>query len=185
MTIGVTPSWRLQTFSPSDFRTRVDELLTVYVAAMRYPPYTESQRKPLWLEHSYRAGFACAVVLDERNNILGLCFGYTGASDQWWNNEVRRGLTRPAVGRWLSSYRELTELHVRPDVQGGGMGEAMLRTFLSIASEPVVLLSTPEGENRAWRLYRRIGFVDVLRSHHFAGDPRPFAILGRLLPIDQ
>jgi ribosomal protein S18 acetylase RimI-like enzyme len=49
-----------------------------------------------------------------------------------------------------------------------------------------VLLSTPEtdGEaNRAWRLYRRLGFLDVIRGHHFAGDPRPFAILGRPLPL--
>ena len=49
-------------------------------------------------------------------------------------------------------------------------------------SETNVLLSTPEinGEaNRAWRLYRRLGFADVIRDYHFAGDPRPFAILGR------
>ena len=49
-----------------------------------------------------------------------------------------------------------------------------------------MLLSTPEinGEaNRAWRLYRRLGFNDVIRGYHFAGDPRPFAILGRSLPL--
>ena len=49
-----------------------------------------------------------------------------------------------------------------------------------------ILLSTPEanGEaNRAWRLYRRLGFTDVIRGYHFAGDPRAFAILGRSLPL--
>jgi ribosomal protein S18 acetylase RimI-like enzyme len=49
-----------------------------------------------------------------------------------------------------------------------------------------VLLSTPEinGEaNRAWRLYRRLGFIDIIRGYHFAGDPRAFAILGRALPL--
>ena len=49
-----------------------------------------------------------------------------------------------------------------------------------------MLLSTPEinGEaNRAWRLYRRLGFTDVIRGYHFAGDPRAFAILGRALPL--
>ena len=53
-------------------------------------------------------------------------------------------------------------------------------------SEPQVLLSTPEVDeeaNRAWRLYRRLGFTDVIRGYHFAGDPRPFAILGRNLPL--
>jgi ribosomal protein S18 acetylase RimI-like enzyme len=86
---------------------------------------------------------------------------------------------------WMASYRELTELHVRPDWQGANLGERMLRGMLATAHEDAVLLSTPEGENRAWRLYRRLGFVDVLRHHHFAGDARPFAILGRTLPLDE
>jgi ribosomal protein S18 acetylase RimI-like enzyme len=46
-----------------------------------------------------------------------------------------------------------------------------------------MLLSTPEGENRAWRLYRRLGFGDVLRHYRFTGDPRPFGVLGRELPL--
>ena len=40
------------------------------------------------------------------------------------------------------------------------------------------LLSTPEADeqtSRAWRLYRRFGFVDVLRDFSFPGDERPFA----------
>ena len=58
--------------------------------------------------------------------------------------------------------------------------------LLNERGESHVLLSTPEinGEsNRAWRLYRRLGFTDVIRGYHFAGDPRPFAILGRSLPL--
>ena len=33
------------------------------------------------------------------------------------------------------------------------------------------------------RLYRRLGFTDIIRGYHFAGDPRAFAILGRALPL--
>ena len=51
-----------------------------------------------------------------------------------------------------------------------------------------MLLSTPEygarPPGRAWRLYRRLGFRDVLRDHRFTGDSRPFAVLGRELPLD-
>ena len=51
-----------------------------------------------------------------------------------------------------------------------------------------VLLSTPEHDplppTRAWRLYRRTGFRDVLRRHRFTGDSRPFAVLGRELPLE-
>ena len=66
------------------------------------------------------------------------------------------------------------------------LGEALVRRLLTDRRESHVLLSTPEinGEsNRAWRLYRRLGFADIIRGYHFAGDPRPFAILGRTLPL--
>jgi ribosomal protein S18 acetylase RimI-like enzyme len=60
----------------------------------------------------------------------------------------------------------------------------MLRALMAGRSEGKVLLSTPEATNRAWRLYRRLGFVDVLRDFRFTGDPRPFGVLGRQLPFD-
>jgi ribosomal protein S18 acetylase RimI-like enzyme len=47
-----------------------------------------------------------------------------------------------------------------------------------------VLLSTQADMLAAHRLYRRLGFTDVIRGYHFAGDPRPFAILGRGLPLE-
>ncbi len=86
----------------------------------------------------------------------------------------------------MASYFELTELHIHPRAQGRGLGEALARRLLADRFESHVLLSTPEinGEaNRAWRLYRRLGFTDVIRGYHFAGDPRAFAILGRALPL--
>jgi ribosomal protein S18 acetylase RimI-like enzyme len=86
----------------------------------------------------------------------------------------------------MASYFELTELHISPRAQGRGLGEALTRRLLTGREESHVLLSTPEinGEsNRAWRLYRRLGFTDVIRGYHFAGDPRAFAILGRSLPL--
>ncbi|PQM48131.1 hypothetical protein C1Y40_01652 [Mycobacterium talmoniae] len=77
-------------------------------------------------------------------------------------------------------------MHTRAGRAGRGLGEALARRLLAGRGEAHVLLSTPEihGEaNRAWRLYRRLGFTDIIRGYHFAGDPRPFAILGRPLPL--
>ncbi|MEJ2870845.1 GNAT family N-acetyltransferase [Actinomycetospora sp. OC33-EN08] len=87
---------------------------------------------------------------------------------------------------YLADYFELTELHVRTDAQGHGLGEALLRRLLDRADAGHVLLSTPEAPSptRAWSLYRRCGFRDVLRHHRFSSDPRPFAVLGRPLPLD-
>ncbi len=80
----------------------------------------------------------------------------------------------------------MTELHVHPSAQGHRLGERLLRRLLADRPERGVLLSTPEvseEDNRAWRLYRRTGFRDVVRHFTFAGDRRPFAVLGRGLPL--
>jgi ribosomal protein S18 acetylase RimI-like enzyme len=123
--------------------------------------------------------------------MLGVAYGYPGAPGQWWQQQVVLGLQRsgfppPAITQLMASYFELTELHIHPSAQGRGLGEALTRRLLADREEQHVLLSTPEtnGEaNRAWRLYRRLGFTDVIRGYHFAGDPRAFAILGRALPL--
>jgi ribosomal protein S18 acetylase RimI-like enzyme len=184
--------------SPRDMADRLGEALRVYVTAMGYPPGTANQRAAMWLDHTRRRGWQAVAALDGGDGgsgaeMLGIAYGYCGAPDQWWQQQVvmglqRRGLPRPAISRLMTSYFELTELHVLPQSQGSGLGEALARRLLAGRAEANVLLSTPEisGEgNRAWRLYRRLGFTDVIRSHHFAGDPRPFAILGRTLPLEQ
>jgi ribosomal protein S18 acetylase RimI-like enzyme len=187
--------------SPQDMARRLGDALSVYVDAMRYPRGTEEQRASMWLEHTRRSGWKAVAAVNLENSteeptdapLLGVAYGYCGAPDQWWQQQVIHGLRRggmlPAeIDRLMSSYFELTELHIHPHAQGQGLGEALARRLLSDRTEANVLLSTPEinGEaNRAWRLYRRLGFVDVIRDYHFAGDPRSFAILGRGLPLEQ
>jgi ribosomal protein S18 acetylase RimI-like enzyme len=197
---------RLSTFlidlSPSDMHSRLNHALSIYVEAMRYPRGTEEQRAAMWLEHTRRAGWKAVAAVETPDDgpdrealaqarMLGIAYGYCGAPDQWWQQQVVSGLQRGGadderIRSLMTSYFELTELHIEPAAQGRGLGEALARRLLSDRTEAHVLLSTPEinGEaNRAWRLYRRLGFTDVIRGYHFAGDPRPFAILGRALPL--
>ncbi|HYO04688.1 MAG TPA: N-acetyltransferase [Mycobacterium sp.] len=191
--------------SPGDMQRRLGDALGIYVDAMRYPRGTEDQRASMWLEHTRRRGWTAVAAVEAPNDsaddqdgpalsaarMLGVAYGYCGAPDQWWQQQVVQGLERGGAGtasiaELMTSYFELTELHIHPEAQGRGLGEALTRRLLSGRREPHVLLSTPEsnGEaNRAWRLYRRLGFTDVIRGYHFAGDPRPFAILGRELPL--
>jgi ribosomal protein S18 acetylase RimI-like enzyme len=197
---------------PNDMERRLGDALAVYVDAMRYPRGTENQRAAMWLEHIRRRGWQGVGVVEteaadtaeagagaeipsaaELSNapLLGVAYGYPGAPGQWWQQQVVLGLQRGGsqpqeIARLMSSYFELTELHIHPRAQGRGLGEALARRLLASRVEKNVLLSTPEtnGEaNRAWRLYRRLGFTDVIRRYHFAGDPRAFAILGRELPL--
>ena len=195
--------------SPQDMQRRLHDALGVYVDAMRYPRGTEGQRASMWLEHTRRRGWKAVAAVEVADRavaaaevaptadqlgegaLLGVAYGYSGAPDQWWQQQVSQGLHRVGVpreeiARLMSSYFELTELHIHPRAQGRGLGEALTRRLLADRGEANVLLSTPEiiGEaNRAWRLYRRLGFTDIIRGYHFAGDPRAFAILGRTLPL--
>jgi ribosomal protein S18 acetylase RimI-like enzyme len=190
---------------PQEMQRRLSDALGVYVDAMRYPPGTENQRAAMWLEHTRRRGWQAVAAVEveaaggsappseELSDapLLGVAYGYCGAPDQWWQQQVVAGLERsgfpaPEISKLMTSYFELTELHILPRAQGRGLGEALARRLLSERSEANVLLSTPEtrGEaNRAWRLYRRLGFLDIIRGYHFTGDPRAFAILGRQLPL--
>ncbi|MDP7734412.1 GNAT family N-acetyltransferase [Mycobacterium paragordonae] len=188
-----------------EMERRLGDALSVYVDAMRYPRGTESQRAGMWLEHTRRRGWKAVAAVEVADDVatggsetelrsaplVGIAYGYPGAPGQWWQQQVVLGLQRSgfppqAIDRLMNSYFELTELHIHPRAQGRGLGEALARRLLAGRDENNVLLSTPEnnGEaNRAWRLYRRLGFTDVIRSYYFAGDPRPFAILGRALPL--
>jgi len=184
------PRHRLVELGPGGLADRLSEALHVYVSAMGYPPSTARSRRNLWLDHVRRPGWRAVGWLDAGGNLLGIAYGYTGARGQWWFEEVRRGL-RDAGSKqqaWLGDYFELTELHVRPEAQGGGLGEGLLRALLAGTDRSRVLLSTPEHgpgpPGRAWQLYRRTGFRDVLREHRFTGDSRPFAVLGRELPLE-
>lgn len=182
---------------------RLGEALGIYVDAMRYPRGTEEQRASMWIEHTRRHGWKAVAAVEPQAGapdtpedlsgapLLGVAYGYCGAPDQWWQQQVVAGLKRvgaePArIDDLMNNYFELTELHIAPHAQGRGLGEGLTRRLLCDRGEKHVLLSTPEinGEaNRAWRLYRRLGFSDVIRGYHFAGDPRAFAILGRALPL--
>lgn len=183
-----TPSaQRYVRLSGEEFRTRLREALDIYVAAMNYPPGTAEQRAPMWLTHVLREGWRAVAALDD-DRLVGIAYGYRGMPGQWWHEQVRRGVTdredEQTAHAWLDDYFELTEIHVHPDGQGRGTGEELLHMLLDGVPDGRVLLSTPEGDNRAWKLYRRVGFEDVLRQYRFAGDPRPFAVLGRTLPLD-
>lgn len=168
---------------PAAFRAELPALVGIYARAMGYPENGVDNRIPLWSEHSRRDGFV-AVATGPRGARTGFAYGYTGGVGQWWHAEVARGLG-PAAPGVMGHYFELTELHVEPGRQGAGLGTSLLTELLIGRPEARILLSTPEGPSRAWRLYRRLGFEDVLRHYLFTGDPRPFAVLGRSLPLPR
>lgn len=186
-------STRVVDLPPDEMRSHLSEALGVYVRAMGYPLGTDRHRAPMWVEHSLRPGWRGVAALTPENRLIAISYGYPGAPEQWWYRQVRDGMRRagiPAerVENTLRNYFELTELHVEPHEQGSGIGRALLLRLLEGVEQDRVLLSTPEvpdEANRAWRLYRSLGFQDAVRNFTFSGDRRPFAVLGRSLPIGE
>jgi ribosomal protein S18 acetylase RimI-like enzyme len=177
---------KLVAWRSDEMTRRLDEVIEVYGQAMGYPADTLGGRRGYIAAHVRRPGFHAVAALDDSGKLLGFGYGYHSGRGQWWHDQVRGALRRDARKAWLADCFEVVELHVRPTAQGHGLGAALLRSLLSMAGTKTALLSTPEADeqrSRAFRLYRRFGFVDVLRDFWFPGDDRAFAILGRALPL--
>lgn len=200
---------QLTRWSTWDFLRQLDNVLAVYGAAMRYSTAVMEPRRGFLAAHAQRRGFrAVASIAD--NHLIGFGYGYRSAPGQWWHDQVATAIAGSGRRGWLDDCFELAELHVTPAAQGHGVGYTQLQALLAEVPQRTVLLSTPELDShvmvplpagmsveaslgapvaptplgaRAWRLYRRLGFVDVARNFLFAGDDRRFAILGRQLPL--
>ncbi|GAA4704601.1 acetyltransferase [Phytohabitans rumicis] len=173
---------------PDDLTRRLDDVVAVYGEAMGYRAELLEARRGYIATHARRPGFRAVATLTRDGHLAGFGYGYTSAGGQWWHDQVRGALSEESRKTWLTDCFEVVELHVRPPAQGHGVGARQLRALLRMASGATTLLSTPEANeqaSRAWRLYRRFEFVDVLRDFRFPGDERAFAVLGRQLPLPQ
>jgi len=183
-TVGRVPTAKLL--------ARLEEALALYVAAMKLPPEAAAIKRAQVPGH-LRDPSARAVLADTNaGELAGFGYGVAGrAGDFWWDRVLTGLMVTASPGsasaatarRWLDRSFEICELHVRPDCQRQGLGRAILVELLAEAPYDTALLSTEDVDSPARRLYRSLGFVDVLRQFVFAGDPRRFAILGVTLPL--
>ena len=186
------------------FRLRLHEAVSLYVEAMGYDPSIVDSRVRAWAFARHEPGWAAVAAVAHPEDVaphvaladvsfplVGVAYCQSGTPTQWWHVQVRAGMAERrtplhVVSDTVTDYVALAEIHVDPRHQGAGLGERLIRELMHGRRERRVLLSTPEvpaEANRAWRLYRRMGFGDVLRDFHFAGDSRPFAVLGAPLPL--
>ncbi|MHA3704803.1 GNAT family N-acetyltransferase [Jatrophihabitans sp. YIM 134969] len=181
---GPGPDVELQVWSGPEMVARVDEAMAIYVAAMGYHVSAGKARAAATRAHTRYDGFASvAAVHTPSGRLLGFGYGYTSRPGQWWHDLVRRAVEPSTAEVWMADAFELSELHVSPDAQGRGIGRAVLAALASRTTESTMLLSTPDAETRAFRLYTDLGFVALARRHRFPGDGRPFAVLGARLPF--
>jgi len=175
------PPVTIERWGPRDLLDHLNDAMSIYARAMGYPAETGRSHAGFTATHTARRGFRATAALAGAE-LTGFGYGYTTEPGQWWHDQVLRAAPDDGAAEWLTDCFELCELHVSPDWQGRGIGRQLLELLLDGLPERRVLLSTPEGDTRAWRLYRSMGFLDVARHHFFPGDGRPFAILGLTLP---
>lgn len=119
--------------------------------------------------------------------VIAFGYGFRGGQGQWWHDLVRSALTASsgaAVARhWLDDSFEIAELHVRPEYQRRGIGRNLLFQLTGGRAERTTVLSTMDANSPARRLYRSVGFTDLLTGYRFAGAAIPYAVMGAALPL--
>lgn len=192
------------------FLAELDTLVEVYAAAMRPPREQIPGRRAIMERHTQFPSFRAVVVTapaapgvpgtgggwpsgsgpppgSGRLPIIAFSYGFHGADGQWWHDLVRSALTRMGgydlAQSWLGDSFEVAEVHVHPDYQGRGIGRRMVPALLYPRLERTALLSTQDADTRAHRLYRGLGFDDLLTGYRFPGTDPPYAVMGAVLPL--
>lgn len=192
------------------FLAELDTLVEVYAAAMRPPREQVPGRRAIMERHTQFPSFRAVVVTAPRAApgtadgpgpppgsrpsagsgrlpVIAFSYGFHGADGQWWHDLVRSALTRlggyELAQDWLGDSFEVAEVHVHPDYQGRGIGRRMVPALLHPRLERTALLSTQDTDSRARRLYRGLGFGDLLTGYRFPGTDPPYAVMGAALPL--
>jgi ribosomal protein S18 acetylase RimI-like enzyme len=178
---------------PGDFRASIKELVAVYAAAMNPPDRTLSGREAIMERHAASPRFRGLTALAD-GELAGFTYGFHGENGQWWHDMVAAALatrSRAALSTagsaaprtWLADSLEVAELHVLPRWQGHGIGRSLLLTLTAGRPERTAVLSTADAPTRARRLYRGLGFTDLLTDFRFSGSEPPYAVMGAPLPL--
>ena len=183
-------SLTIRRLSPQEFALNAGSLVDIYISAMDYDPAIREGRIFSWRREIVQPGFT-ALIAEDASGVIGVAYGFIGTPDSWWDRQLRlalrhKGELSTEELEILRSYFEVAEVHVLPRMQGQGLGRQLLTELLWNAPGKWALLSTPEvpGEsNRAFGLYRSMGFTDLVRHYRYPGDSRPFAILKLPLPL--
>jgi ribosomal protein S18 acetylase RimI-like enzyme len=170
---------------PAEFRRAISRFIAVYTAAMNPPERLLAGREAILERHAANPGFR-ALTAAAGPVLAGFTYGFHGVPGQWWHDIVASALAFSpgrAADTWLTDSFEVAELHVLPAYQGGGIGRELLLRLTAGRPEGTAVLSTADTESRARRLYRGVGFTDLLTGFRFSGGEPPYAVMGARLPL--
>ena len=193
------PGLILAELDGNQFLANLEACAGVYAAAMNPPEEQMPGRHTIMERHSGYAAFrAIAAIVPPAGGapadgapadgeLVGFAYGFHGGSGQWWHDLVSRTtatiLGSRAADDWFGDSLEIAEVHVLPSYQGRGTGLAMMLRLTAGRPERAAVLSTMDANTRARRLYRGLGFTDLLTGFTFPGTELPYAIMGAPLPL--
>jgi ribosomal protein S18 acetylase RimI-like enzyme len=189
-------AWRVQEatgvweLSRPEFLAAISDLLAIYAAAMGAERDELPTRRAIMERHASNPSFrAVAVTRGDPARIVAFTYGFHGVPGQWWHDVVRAGIAASAgwtaAQDWLDSVLEIAEVHVLPDFQARGIGRQMMLVLTAGRDERTALLSTRDAQTPARRLYRSLGFEDLLTGFMFPGGGPAYAVMGARLPLAQ
>jgi GNAT superfamily N-acetyltransferase len=163
-------------------------MMAVYAAAMNPASVELAGRLSIMERHAGNPGFrAVAASAEPAGPVMAFAYGFHGEAGQWWHDVVMSGITAAAGYRcaagWLADALEIAEVHVHPDHQHRGTGRRMLLALTAGRVERTAVLSTMDADSTARRLYRGLGFADLLTRYGFPGGGPPYAVMGAVLPL--
>jgi GNAT superfamily N-acetyltransferase len=184
----------LRELGAGEFLANLNACTGVYAAAMNPPEYQLPGRHSIMERHASYSAFRAIVVTTlpgatRDGTLVGFAYGFHGEGGQWWHDLVSQAVTRTrgreAANDWLADSFEIAEVHVLPGHQGQGTGRAMMLRLAAGRPERTAVLSTMDADTRARRLYRGLGFTDLISGFAFAGTDAPYAIMGAPLPLRE
>ena len=178
----------LSELTSRQFLGAIETSLAIYGNAMAADPVLLPGRRDLMRRHaSYPSFRALQARISQAEPVVGFAYGFHGCRGQWWYDAVWNAMVRSigaaATADWLSNCLEVAELHVLSSHQRAGVGTALLTTLTGGRPERTAVLSTPDRDTTARRLYRRMGFVELVTGYSFPGGSPPYIVMGADLPL--
>ncbi len=161
-----------------------DQLVPVYHAAFAEPPYRRDAAQTRAFAgsltgHMLRRDFRCCLAHESATGaITGFTYGYSGEPGQWWHDIVAAAMGQATVETWLMGSFEFVELAVMPAAQGRGIGGRLHDALLEGLANRTAVLSTIQQETAALQLYRKRGWVELVRDLAFPGVAEPYLVMG-------
>jgi ribosomal protein S18 acetylase RimI-like enzyme len=197
----VQPGLTLAELDGNQFLANLEACAGVYSAAMNPPEEQLPGRHTIMERHAGYAAFRAIAAIARpaagdgatadgepiTGRVVGFAYGFHGGGGQWWHDLVSRTtaiiLGSRAADDWFGDSLEIAEVHVLPGHQGRGTGLAMMVRLTTGRPERAAVLSTMDANTPARRLYRGLGFTDLLTGFTFPGTELPYAIMGAPLPL--